>query len=50
MWSYHARQQADVAPMVQWDEDPVHAHVAYLHLVGDASERDDGPVLKFSMT
>jgi hypothetical protein len=26
------------------------AHVAHLHLVWDAAEGDDGPVLKFSMT
>jgi len=30
-------------------EDAV-AHVADLHLVGDAAEGDDGPVLKSSMT
>jgi hypothetical protein len=28
----------------------IHAHVADLHLVRDAAEGDDGPVLKFSMT
>jgi hypothetical protein len=28
----------------------IHAHVADLHLVGDAAEGDDGPVLNFSMT
>jgi hypothetical protein len=27
----------------------IHAHVADLHLVRDAAEGDDGPVLKFSM-
>jgi hypothetical protein len=26
-----------------------YTHVADLHLVGDAAEGDDGPVLKFSM-
>jgi hypothetical protein len=28
----------------------IHAHVADLHLVGDAAEGYDGPVLKYSMT
>jgi hypothetical protein len=32
------------------DGEDAAAHVADLHLVGDAAEGDDGPVLKFSMT
>jgi hypothetical protein len=32
------------------EDAAIHAHVADLHLVGDAAEGDDGPVLKFSMT
>ena len=32
------------------EDAAIHAHVAHLHLVGDAAEGDDGPVLKFSMT
>ena len=29
------------------EDAAIHAHVAYLHLVRDAAEGDDGPVLKF---
>ena len=29
------------------EDAAIHAHVADLHLVGDAAEGDDGPVLKF---
>src|ERR1019366_1849136 len=29
------------------EDAAIHAHVAHLHLVGDAAEGDDGPVLKF---
>jgi hypothetical protein len=31
------------------EDAAIHTHVAHLHLVGDAAEGDDGPVLKFSM-
>jgi hypothetical protein len=32
---------------MNWHDAAIHAHVADLHLVGDAAEGDDGPVLKF---
>jgi hypothetical protein len=32
------------------EDAAIHAQIAHLHLVRDAAEGDDGPVLKFSMT
>src|ERR1017187_2218220 len=32
------------------EDAAIHAHVAHLHLVGDAAKGDDGPVVKSSMT